>query len=174
MNTPIYLVIIALCVSICACRTGGPGSWDPNDPTTVILVRHAEQRTGDNPGLSPEGRLRAQQLAVTLQRVDLHAIYSTDTRRTQQTAEPIADDKRLRVERFDRDRVDRLIDDIRRRHRGGTVLVVSHADTLAELAALLDPGVNYDPLPASVFNNLYIVTDAGTNRAEVLVLQYGG
>lgn len=155
-----------------SCRTGGP-NWDPDNPTTVILVRHAEQATGRDPNLLPEGRVRAQQLAVVLQRVDLDAIFSTDTRRSEETAKPVADDKRLRIQEFDPRQEKRLIDEIRRRHRGGTVLVIAEEDPIAVLTSLLDPGVNYNPVPSNVFDNMYIITDAGTRRAEVLILHYG-
>ena len=65
--------------------------------TTMIFVRHAEKALipVDDPGLSPEGQLRAAELARQLVDADvvagIDAIYSTPYRRTVETAQPIAD-----------------------------------------------------------------------------------
>ena len=60
--------------------------------TRVYIVRHAEKGTmpAGDPDLTEEGRARAQALAGSLRNKEIKAIYSTQTRRTQQTAEPLS------------------------------------------------------------------------------------
>ncbi len=61
---------------------------------TIVLVRHAEKETSDandpDPSLSPEGRDRAIRLEKAVRRFKPYEIFSTNTKRTRQTAEPVA------------------------------------------------------------------------------------
>jgi phosphohistidine phosphatase SixA len=64
----------------------------------VFLVRHAERAdtaegggpTMTDPDLSAAGLARAESLATTLRHAKVTAIYTTEYRRTKQTAEPLA------------------------------------------------------------------------------------
>ena len=59
----------------------------------VFVVRHAEKASDANEAsvpLSPAGAARANRLAELLKDAGITAIYSTDTVRTQKTAEPLA------------------------------------------------------------------------------------
>jgi broad specificity phosphatase PhoE len=63
-------------------------------PAIVVLVRHAETaaRPADDPSLTAAGRVRAEELAkmvqVLMQQFPLRAIFTTDYRRTRETAAP--------------------------------------------------------------------------------------
>ena len=66
--------------------------------TTVVFVRYAELQPDDvsgNPGLSPSGRVRAAALSRVIGDIDvvagIDAIFATQFRSTQETAEPVAD-----------------------------------------------------------------------------------
>jgi phosphohistidine phosphatase SixA len=65
----------------------------------VFLVRHAERADGggkppgmmaDDPDLSAAGRARAERLAQLLKDARITAIYTTEYKRTRQTAVPLA------------------------------------------------------------------------------------
>ena len=61
------------------------------EAATFYLVRHAEKELeGDDPALSKAGYERADRLAAILSTVKFEAIYSSDTRRTRDTAAPTA------------------------------------------------------------------------------------
>jgi phosphoserine phosphatase len=73
--------------------------------TTLLLARHGQsdwnaerrwQGHADRP-LSERGRLQAEALAERLAEVDLDAVYSSDLRRTRETAAVIAERKGLEV-----------------------------------------------------------------------------
>jgi len=76
--------------------------------TTIYLVRHAEKQTTGNgsmmisdPDLTEDGRLRAKALADTLAGKKITAVYATQYKRTQQTAEPTAILKLTPIKRYD-------------------------------------------------------------------------
>lgn len=58
----------------------------------VVLVRHAEPAAtgGENPGLSAAGRRRAVTLAKMLAGAGITAIFTSELRRTKETARPVA------------------------------------------------------------------------------------
>ncbi len=70
-----------------ACRDAGN-----KPPTVVYLVRHAEkaQASDNNPPLSEAGMRRAEALAQTLGDAGVSAIYTTQFKRTTDTAAPLA------------------------------------------------------------------------------------
>ena len=56
---------------------------------TVFLVRHAEkQKNIEDPGLTPCGEQRAQWLAEFFSQSTLDRVYSSNYRRTRDTAQP--------------------------------------------------------------------------------------
>src|SRR5437762_13638122 len=58
----------------------------------VVIVRHAEKAAngGNDPDLSPAGRARAEALARILKDSSIAAIFTTEFKRTQETAAPTA------------------------------------------------------------------------------------
>src|SRR5213593_3091142 len=58
----------------------------------VVIVRHAEKAVSDggDPDLSPAGRARAEELARILKDSGITAIFTSEFKRTQETAAPTA------------------------------------------------------------------------------------
>ncbi|MFC5271491.1 histidine phosphatase family protein [Adhaeribacter terreus] len=71
--------------------------------TIVYLVRHAEKSTNhpDDPDLNAAGKARAEALKEILLNKDISAIYSTNYKRTKQTAEPLAKARNLAVQQYE-------------------------------------------------------------------------
>lgn len=94
--------------------------------------------------------------------------------RTRQTAEPLANALGLVPVQFAAADAQPLVDDILQRHRGETVLVVGHRDSLPlVIAALGGPtGVN---LASDEYDNLFVLTccRCGGSPARLVNLQYG-
>ena len=65
------------------------------EPRAIFLVRHAERaaisgRVPSDTGLSAEGKMRAQHLVETLKDAKITAIYTSEYKRTKETATPLA------------------------------------------------------------------------------------
>lgn len=150
---------------------------DPNT-TTVYLVRHGEKSTAipndPNPDLSTAGWARANALATKLHGAGVSAIIATQLKRTQETAEPLAAQLRLDVEVVTvggpahADSVAAAI----RRHRGETILVVGHSNTIAPIIAALG-GPKLPNLCDSEYSSLFVVT-LTASAAPVVVRQHYG
>jgi broad specificity phosphatase PhoE len=128
--------------------------------TTVIVLRHAEKADvpADDPALTPQGEARARHLAALLGNARIGAVYASDTRRAQETARPLATALGLPVTvRAGRD-LDGLLDDIGRRHVGGTVVVVGHSNTVPELVGRLTRGRESVTMQDDEFDRVFSVT----------------
>ncbi len=147
----------------------------PHPVTTVILVRHAEKASQeDDSPLTAAGMERAKELARVLAGVKVDAIYTTQFRRVQDTAIPVAE--ALGLTPIVRDTGATYATDLARHilteNRGQTVLVVGHSNTtIAMLKAL--GATDASPMPESQFDNLFVLTDVNGAAPRVVALRYG-
>src|SRR5438105_3635012 len=100
----------------------------------VYLVRHAE-KAGDalTSPLTEKGGRRAQALARLLKDAGIKAIYTSDFRRTQLTAKPLADQLRITPKAILNGDADTTFNEVRRDHLADIVLVVGHSNTIPAL-----------------------------------------
>jgi broad specificity phosphatase PhoE len=142
--------------------------------TTVVLVRHAEKASGDDPPLSAAGRDRAETLRRTLGDAGIDAVFATPPRRTRETAEPLARALGLEI------RVVPVGDDyaaeqaklLRALPPGGVAVVVSHSNTVPAILGAL--GVPPPPqIPDDVYDDLFVVTLPVAGPPTMLHLRYG-
>lgn len=141
--------------------------------TTVILVRHGEKvaPTGD-PVLSAAGIARAEELARVLSDTQIAAVYATNYQRTQLTAAPVAKAHALTPVVLTAD--DKYVTNVLgrvREHAGGTIVVVGHSNTTADVIRAL--GVkDFGAIADSEYDNLFVVTTDGKN-ATLTRLRFG-
>lgn len=131
--------------------------------STVFIVRHAE-RADDaagakpsmaaDPDLSGEGRTRADSLATLLKDAGITTIFSTEFKRTQQTATPLAKSLNVRVTTVSSKEPATLTEQVKAAK--GNVLVVGHSNTVPDLLKAL--GVDTPvKMGESDYDNLFIV-----------------
>jgi len=128
---------------------------------TVFLVRHAERADGgsggmsNDPSLSEAGRARAESLASMLKDVKLTAIFTTEFKRTQETAAPTATAQHVTATTVKADQTAALVAKLKTVK--GAVLVVGHSNTVTEVMTALGvkPAVT---VAETEFDNLFIVT----------------
>ena len=143
--------------------------------TTVILVRHAEKVIDPNnsdPDLSPAGQARAQELVRMFGDAGINAIYATQYKRTQESVRPLADRLGLPVNLVDSKKTPELIKQLLLDHRGQTILVAGHNNSVPEIIAALG-GPTYPTIPENEYDNLFIVTVYRTGKARVVKMKYG-
>lgn len=143
--------------------------------TTVILVRHAEKKIepqNPDPDLAPEGLERAQEIARVFGGTGINAIYATQYKRTQQTVKPLSDRTGVPVTLLQSNQTDELVKQIQTSHRGQTIFVAGHNNTVPAIASALS-GENIPVIPESEYDNLFIVTIYRFGKAKVVKLKYG-
>jgi phosphohistidine phosphatase SixA len=143
----------------------------PETSGTIFLVRHAE-KVSDAPAalLSKTGEQRAKCLAQTLRDARIGAIYVTEVKRTQETAEPLA--KSLGVEPVvvKADDTAALASKVRQDLSSKNVLVVGHSDTLpkvlSELGVAGAPGIGHNEY------DLLLLVNHLENKPDLMTLRY--
>ena len=157
-------------------QTVAPGSLDPGGPGVVFLVRHAERAdagmaaakmAGADPELSDAGKARAAALAVLLKDAKISAIFTTEYKRTRDTAQPLAAATGVAAAAIDSKDAAGLIDKVKA--SAGNVLVVGHSNTVPDIIKAL--GVS-EPvaIPDDQFDNLFVVIRGA--RPTLLRLHY--
>jgi len=135
-------------------------------PPLIVLVRHAEPAAGpgDDPGLSPAGRQRAQALAAALRDIGATAILTSTFRRTRETAQPLADALGIAATAIDNGapeaHVAALAAAVGRQR--GAVVVVGHSNTVPQLIAAL--GGPQLPDLCDVHDRMFVLTMVGGSR----------
>ncbi len=143
--------------------------------TTVILVRHAEKKIepdNPDPDLTPQGVERAQLIARMFGEAGVNVIYATQYKRTQQTVQPLALRFGTPVTLLNANQTDELVSQIQTVHRGKTIFIAGHNNTVPAIVSLLS-GETYPPIPDNEYDNLFIVTIYRFGKAKVTKLKYG-
>jgi 2,3-bisphosphoglycerate-dependent phosphoglycerate mutase len=161
--TPILIVVC--CVLIWWCW------FYKTTPTSVFLVRHADRLETD--GLNTAGFVRADELARVLDEADVDAIYSSNFNRTQQTVAPLATALGISTTIYDHNDLPGLADLIRNNHKGQTVVIVGHSNTVGPTIGAL--GITNAPgdLPHDEFDHLYLVTLSRHAFPKLTKMEYG-
>ena len=148
--------------------------------TTMIFVRHAEKALipVDDPGLSAEGEARAAELARQLVDADvvagIDAIYSTNFRRTIETAQPVADALGLDIRIYENQQDDEpLVDAMVADNKGKIILVVGHSNTLPTMIAALGASKKVPPIAENEYDNIYIISIPWFGKTKTIRLRYG-
>ena len=128
-------------------------------PNVIFLVRHAERaatsgRVPSDTGLSQAGHERAQHLAQELRDAQISAIFTSEYKRTRETAAPLAQSLGIQPEIVPGDDIRSLVAKINTAR--GTVLVVGHSNTLPQIIAALGVSSRVT-VSESDYDNLFVV-----------------
>ncbi len=135
--------------------------------TTVLLLRHAEKVSeAPDAELSPAGLQRARAWIPRLSPFHPTALYASDRRRTQQTLAPAAGALGLPLEIRPAAGVQDLVQEVLRRHRGSTVAICGHSNTLAPLARGLGLVGPLD-WPETEFGRLWVLVIPATGAPRL-------
>lgn len=137
---------------------------------TYYVVRHAEKagNTGNTPGMSSPnnpplaaaGEQRAQALKETLKDAKIDHIFSTNTLRTMNTAEPLRAQRSLTTENYGPMPDSAFIQKLKSLKKN--VLVVGHSNTVDDIVnGLTGKKTIPGDLQDSEYSNLYIITYRG-------------
>ncbi|MGC1241330.1 MAG: phosphoglycerate mutase family protein, partial [Chryseosolibacter sp.] len=110
---------------------------------------------------------RALKLAFMLKDTEIDAVYSTNFRRTKNTAKPLAEMKNLEVLPYGPNKPEeilRIVD----QHKGKTVVMVGHSNTIPWTANLLLGKKVYDDYKESEYGIMLIVSVGRMNEETVM------
>ena len=147
--------------------------------TTMIFIRHVEQSSEpvDDPGLSDAGRRRVAELTRQLVDADVvagvDAIYSTPYRRSQETAQAVADALDLPVHTYSPDDNEAVLNTILKAHKGKIILIVGHSNTVPTLIADLGASKKVPPIQENEFDNIYVISIPWFGKTKTIRLRYG-
>jgi broad specificity phosphatase PhoE len=122
----------------------------------VVIVRHAEKAIdgGNDPDLSSAGQARANQLARILKDSGITAIFTSELKRTQETAAPTATLIHVTPTVVAAKDIAALV--ARLHELNGNALVVGHDDTIPNIVKAL--GINSSiSIPGTDYSELLIV-----------------
>lgn len=164
--------LLAGLVVISACLARSP------QPTTVILVRHAERDalSTPDPELTPAGRLRAQVLVGVVGDAGIQAIITTQYARAQATVTPLAIALGITPEIMPdtgAGHAHDVAEAILKKHVGQTVLVVGHGHTLLAIMRALGVTQAMSPLCESQYDLIFVVSVASPGPTRVVRARYG-
>jgi phosphohistidine phosphatase SixA len=142
--------LLLLCTIICLltrCNT-----------TRVYIVRHAEKSAAPagDPDLTPEGRERAKALADLLRDKGIQMLYSTETRRTRQTAEPLSLQLGVPVQPYANDTLLKFL--YRVLDADKNTLIVGHSNTVMKMLDEWSLSHMKKEIPDNDYDNLFIVS----------------
>ena len=142
-------------------------------PTTLFIVRHAEKQAGKNPSLTDTGKRRATELARVLEKVPLDAIYSSNYKRTKETALPTANRKNLTITDYNPRELQELATNLLATQTGKTILLIGHSNTNPELLNIFTKTNDYPPMTEKQYDDIFLLRVHEIGTTEVMHLQYG-
>jgi phosphohistidine phosphatase SixA len=137
---------------------------------TLFIVRHAEKvDDSKDPALSLKGRSRALDLAAHLKDAGIRSIYVTEYKRTQKTAEPLAEVLGIKPEMTDKD-LTKFAAKLLADKSSDAALVVGHSNTVPDMVKALGVLVNWT-IADTEYDRLIIVSLAKP-APVVTILRY--
>ena len=144
----------------------------------IFVVRHSDppatlsfdEILNETP-LSESGQQRAKLLAEHLKDAGITAIFATETRRTVETAEPLAKALGVKIRVHPLEDSDGLVRILRAEHGKDRVLVVGHWSTVPMIIKALGHAGEIK-IERSEYDNLFVIVPGGGPVPTVLHLHY--
>ena len=132
-------------------------SFGQQSTTTYYFIRHAEKvDNSQNPDLSEKGLKRAELWNKIFSEISFDKIYSTDYKRTTQTASPTATAKKIQIKLYNPKTLN--IESFKKETLGKKVLIVGHSNTTPTFVNQIINQKIYADIEDGTFGNLYMVT----------------
>ena len=134
----------------------------------IFVVRHAEKSAdGNDPDLSAAGQQRAEGLARIVKDAEITAIFTTEFKRTQETAAPTAKELHVSPTVIPADQIFALVEKLRGLKGNG--LVVGHGNTIPDLVKALGIATPVN-VPENDYSELFFIILG--DKPQLLRLHY--
>lgn len=174
MKSLVAVVVSCLCILLSVTAIGASESAEHQPGThTVFVVRHAEKVAdgSHDSELSAGGSARAERLVTMLRDEPMIASYVTATKRSAQTAGPLAASMDLHSRLYEPKDYHRLARSIDAIETDGSVLVVGHSNTVSGILEELGSAPVGD-LEDDEYDNLFIVVRTGGEHVRTVRLRF--
>jgi broad specificity phosphatase PhoE len=148
-------------------------------PSTVIIVRHAEKAVtpGPDPALSEAGTERARALAAAIADAEVGSVITTQFKRTSETAAPVVAARGLEPLTVQASRdvpahIKAVAEAVRTQPAGTAVLVVGHSNTVPAIINALG-GPTMTELCESDYDNLFILQFTAESSPRLIRARFG-
>ena len=160
-NIKTIVLLLAVLTLVAACKESGKINLAEKENTSVYyFIRHAEKDRSDstnkNPSLTIQGLERANKWALFFKDKNIAAVYSTNYKRTQQTALPIAKEQNIEIINYTTKEL--ISEKFIANNKGKNIVIVGHSNTTPELVNSLLGEKKYEDIADSENNNVFIVT----------------
>ena len=160
-NTKTILLLIVVSSLFVSCKDANKKiPFDKENTSVYYFIRHAEKNRSDstnkNPSLTLQGLERANKWAVFFKDKNIAAVYSTNYKRTQQTALPIAKEQNLEIISYTAKEL--ISEKFIANNKGKNIVIVGHSNTTPEQVNSLLGEKKYEEIADSENNNVFIVT----------------
>ena len=142
------------------------------ETTTYYFIRHAEKDRSDNfnedPHLTEIGEMRANYWSSIFDNIPFDAVYSTDYKRTKETAQPTATKNNLELSIYSPDDInlETFLDET----KGKNILIVGHSNTTPYFVNAIIGEKKYSDMEDDNNGNLYIVTIINDEISDQVLL----
>ena len=130
---------------------------------TIYVSRHMRKGEGDDPNLSAQGAAEAVRLAELLKDRGIAAIFVTPTKRSRETAQPLATATGAPVKTYDPRDNAALAQ--RAAAIPGSILIVGHSNTVPAIVAAVG-GTPPGPMTEEDFGRIFAVERATGKTVE--------
>lgn len=144
-----------------------PGIDDPN-VIRVVVVRHAEKETGEDPQLSEIGKERAVLLSGMLKDFNIAKVYATKYKRAMFTGIPMASAIKRSIKIYDTSKLQDFVSQDLKTSFGENLLVVGHSNTVPKILDLLEGEISNKDLGEKEYDKIFIVSVLKTGEAKTL------
>ena len=160
-NLKTIALLLAVVTLLAACKETGKTNVAEKEKTSVFyFIRHAEKdrtdSTNKNPSLTTQGMERANKWAVFFKDKNIAAVYSTNYKRTQQTALAIAKEQHIEIISYNPKQL--ISEKFTAKNKGKNIVIVGHSNTTPELVNALLGEKKYEEIPDTDNNDLFTVT----------------
>lgn len=145
-----------------------------NSSSTVLyFIRHAEainDQSTSNPDLSEIGKNRTKGFITFFEDKRIDSIFTTNFKRTLQTATPIAESKNVKPVYYDPNTID--YDNFIKQQKGKKVLIVGHSNTTPNFVNKIIGSMKYSQMVHENHSDIFkVVINRGKTSEEVFVLE---
>jgi len=128
----------------------------------IFIVRHAEKASATDPDtqLAMQGEDRALALARLLRSAGVSHVFATHLKRTQQTVEPLVEQRGLTTAVLPADKTADLLKALKGLPADAVAVVAGHSDTIPEILKGLGISTKVD-IKDDQYGRVFLVTGAG-------------